>query len=287
MTSPIVIAGGGLAGGAAACMLARAGRPVTLIERQSQPTDKICGEFLSAEAQHYLSAIGIDPFALGGHKISSVRLVNGTSSVACKLPFAGAGLSRRVLDEALLHHAAQSGADVRRGHTLTLRQDRNPIILDLGDDEEIRPHTVFLATGKHDLRGLRRKSKAPSDLVGFKLHLHLDPAQTAALAGHVEIIMLPDGYAGLQLVENGKANLCLLVATARLQKAGNTWEGLLEHLVQTEPHLHTRPHQRRPQKPPAFDLPCSLRLRSRSRRRRPARYLPPRRPDGRHPLVHR
>jgi len=240
MTTPVVIAGGGLAGAAAACVLARAGCPVTIIERQSQATDKICGEFLSAEAQHYLSGIGIDLFALGAHKITSVRLVNGRSSVACKLPFAGAGLSRRVLDEALLHHAAGSGAAIRRGHTITLRRDRHPIILDLGDGEEIEPQTLFLATGKHDLRGLRRMSRTPSNLVGFKLHLALNAAQTASLAGHVEIIMLPDGYAGLQLVENGLANLCLLVTSTRLQNSGNSWDGLLEDLLQAEPHLRTR-----------------------------------------------
>ena len=203
MTPPVFIAGGGLAGAAAACVLSRAGHPVTLIERQSQATDKICGEFLSGEAQHYLAGIGIDTFALGAHRITAVRLVNGTSSATCKLPFTGAGLTRRVLDEALLHHAACLGAEIRRGQAVTLRQDRNPIILELGETEKIEPKTVFLATGKHDLRGLRRPAHLAPDLVGFKLHLHLDPAQTKALESVVEIIMLGDGYAGLQRVENG------------------------------------------------------------------------------------
>ena len=38
----------------------------------------------------------------------------------------------------------------------------------------------------------------------------------------------------------GCPNLCLLVGSARLQQHGNSWEGLLEHLLQTEPHLALR-----------------------------------------------
>ena len=45
--SEAVVIGGGLAGGAVATLLARAGREVTLIEREASPVDKVCGEFLS------------------------------------------------------------------------------------------------------------------------------------------------------------------------------------------------------------------------------------------------
>ena len=240
MSAPVVIAGGGPAGAAAACVLSRAGVAVTLIERTSEATDKICGEFLSAEAQHYLNGIGVDPFAHGAHRIGHVRLVNGTHVANSKLPFTGAGLSRRVLDEALLHHAALLGADIRRGQAVTLCQDESPLSLSLGAHGTIVPKTLFLATGKHELRGLRRTVGTASDCVGFKLHLRLDAAQTEALAGHVEIIMLRDGYAGLQRIEDGMANLCLLISNARLQEHGNCWEGLLDHLLQTEPHLSVR-----------------------------------------------
>ena len=235
----IVIAGGGLAGGAAACVLARAGRQVLLIERQAHPTEKICGEFLSAEAKHYLDGIGLDLVELGAHRITSVRFVHRNTCVAVALPFAGYGLSRRVLDDALLRRAAALGADIHRGETVRLREARK-LILDLSSSGEIRPKTLFLATGKHDLRGLRRQAKPARNLVGFKLHLRLDNGQTAALRAHVELILLKDGYAGLQLVENGLANLCLLVSDARLARAGGTWDGLLEDLLQAEPHLQTR-----------------------------------------------
>jgi flavin-dependent dehydrogenase len=235
----LVIAGGGLAGGAAACMLARAGRQVLLIERQASPANKICGEFFSAEAKHYLDGIGVDLVELGAHKINSVRLVHGSKTVAVALPFAGYGLSRRILDEALLHRAASLGAEIRRGEAVSLRAT-HPLILDLPSGGDLRPQTLFLATGKHDLRGVRRRARPKPNLVGFKLHLRLTCDQTKALGAHVELILLKDGYAGLQCVEARMANLCLLVEEARLARAGRTWDGLLQDLMQTEPHLHAR-----------------------------------------------
>ncbi len=237
--SRTVIAGGGLAGASAACLLAAAGRDTVLFERQAAPADKICGEFISTEAQRYFARIGIDLAGLGAHRISAIRLVHRDQIVSCALPFTGFGLSRRVLDEALLRRAAQMGAEIRRGEAIHVRSVRDPILLDTEAGEE-RADTLFLATGKHDLRGLRRDTKSTNDLVGFKLHLRLAPAQIAALAGHVELIMLPDGYAGLQLINDGLANLCLLVSSRRLQRAGGSWDGLLQNLLHAEPHIRAR-----------------------------------------------
>jgi flavin-dependent dehydrogenase len=156
------------------------------------------------------------------------------------LPSAGLGLSRRILDEAMLNHAAKCGVEIRRGQIVTLVRDRDPIMLSMSNGAELQTNTLFLATGKHDLRGLRRAASTPPDLVGFKVHMRLAPAQRAALIGWVEIILLQGGYAGLQLIEGDLANLCLLVDRSRLQAVGGGWEALREDLMRTEPHLRTR-----------------------------------------------
>eukprot|EP01037_Dinobryon_pediforme_P006008 gene6008-6080_t len=223
--SRVVVAGGGIAGAAAACLLARDGVEVTVLERSLGPTDKICGEFLSAEAQHYLGGLGLDALALGGHPITRVRLVKGGSVAQAALPFRGLGLSRYVLDEALLDHAERCGAAVMRGVVVG----------------EITPEMRFLATGKHEFRAARRDlDTAPERLVGFKMYWRLTPVQRAALSGVVEVILFRGGYAGLQMVEGGRANLCLLVHRDRLADAGGVWSGLLEHLTAECSHLRTR-----------------------------------------------
>ncbi len=221
----VVVAGGGLAGAAAATGLAQAGIDVTVVERNAGPVDKICGEFLSAEALTYLARLGLNVEALGGHDITHVRLVRGAKNVTAKLPFRGIGLSRKILDEALLQQAAACGAKVQRGQTFR--------------PDDHKHSDLFLATGKHELHGHKR-DKNPPDLVGFKMYFGLTPAQEAALAHHVELMMFPGGYGGLQLVENQRANFCLLVSSKRLKRVGGKWPDLLADLCAETPHLAAR-----------------------------------------------
>jgi len=233
--SPIVIAGGGIAGAAVAAGLARAGLDVTVIERETGPIDKICGEFLSTEAQDYLSKLGLNPAELGGHQISKLALVRGADSVETTLPFTGIGISRRILDDAVLNHAMCSGAKVLRGHRINAASAEGGLAIDVSGIGQIRPETLFLATGKHALRGLSRATSSHNDLVGFKMYFRLPAAAEAMLAGKIALILLPCGYAGLQLVEGKKANLCLLTERSHLQNTGSNWPGLLSNL-QTQSH---------------------------------------------------
>jgi flavin-dependent dehydrogenase len=228
-----LIAGGGLAGAAAACLL---GPEATLVERETGPHDKVCGEFISWEAQDALARLGIDPAALGGAPIDHVRLVHDNTTVTAKLPGRGIGLSRRILDEALLTQAAKNGARILRGHTI---RRLLPGGLNVDGIGPLTAQRTLLATGKHDLRNARR-DRTPEPLIGLKMFYRLSPAQTAELAGHVEIILFPGGYAGLQPIEDNQANLCLLIDRPHFEAAGNTWSGLIARLTHTTPHLATR-----------------------------------------------
>jgi flavin-dependent dehydrogenase len=232
----ILIVGGGLAGGAAAAQLAQAGARVRLLEREAGAHDKVCGEFLSGEAQLLLARLGLDPQALGGAPISRVRLVDGPRSAEAALPFAALGLSRRRLDEALLGHAASLGAQVTRG--LAARR------IACGRVEtsqgELSPTSLLLASGKHEVRGARREAQGAIDgYIGFKMHFRVRPAARADLQGLVEVSLLEGGYAGLQLVDDGVANLCLLVTRERFAALGRTWESLFASLL-AQPHLARR-----------------------------------------------
>jgi flavin-dependent dehydrogenase len=229
-----LIAGGGVAGGAVACLL---GPEALLIERERLAHDKICGEFISHEAQAYLARLGIDPLALGAARIDAVRLVHGDRIARATLPFHGLGLSRRALDAAMLAHAELAGATLLRGHAV---RSAVPGGLEVEGHGRLSAPAVFLATGKHDLRGLRRQpTGAPDDLVGLKMYFMLDAAQRVELAGHVEVLLFRSGYAGLQLVEGTIANLCLLISRAQFKAAG-AWRGVRQYLEQACPHLARR-----------------------------------------------
>jgi YD repeat-containing protein len=99
--------------------------------------------------------------------------------------------------------------------------------------------TVFLATGKHELRGAMRTDRGIG-MVGLKMYYALAPSQREALRQHVELILFAGGYAGLQLVEADRAVLCVLLPAAQLRAGGGRWDAMLDALMAECPHLHER-----------------------------------------------
>ncbi|MEO9188777.1 MAG: FAD-dependent monooxygenase [Acetobacteraceae bacterium] len=223
--SDTLIVGGGPAGASAAIHLARGGAPVALIERTTGPHDKVCGDFVGGPALAALADLGIDAAMLGGAPTARVRLIAGARMAETALPFPAYGLSRRVLDEALLSRAVAAGALVRRGEAMR------------GLDSCPPSGTVLLATGKHDLRGAARPAHG-SGAVGLKMYLTLAPDQAAALAGAVEMVLLASGYAGLQMVEAGRAVLCVMRYRAAVRARGA--DQLLAELAGVSAHLRLR-----------------------------------------------
>ena len=213
----IVVAGGGLAGAAAATLLAKGGARPLLIERTAGAHDKVCGDFVSTEAQAHLAGLGFDAGGLGGAAIDRVRLVSGNRAVEARLPFTALGLTRRRLDAALLDHAAAHGVEVQRG--VTVRQVDGTALAT--SDGDLTPATLLLATGKADVRGAKRATAGSLDhLIGYKQYYRAPAATLAALDGAIEIVLFDGGYAGVQRVEDGMVNLCLLVDRRRLDAAG-------------------------------------------------------------------
>jgi flavin-dependent dehydrogenase len=229
-----IIAGGGPAGAAAAILLARAGHAPRLFERSSGPHDVVCGAFLGWDALGSLAALGVDAAALGARPITRVRVVAAGREVETALPHAAAGLSRRKLDETLLDLAARAGARVARGASI---REAEGTTLRLADGQIETGDALFLATGKHELRGLARpRAEAPS--VGFRAAFLPDARTAAALGGVIELHAFPGGYAGLLLQEDGSANLCLSADAERIGPGGIGT--LLEELTRDAPLLAER-----------------------------------------------
>lgn len=214
--TPALIVGGGPAGSAAAIGLARGGAMPVVIERAATTRDVVCGGFLGWDAIAALKRLGLDPAALGARPIRTLRLVAGDRTVEAPLPHEAAGLSRRVLDAALLQSAEESGATVLRGRTVREVMDRTAR---LDDGEELHADALFVATGKHELRGAIRPIGARTVSVGLRAAL----PPVAGLEGVIELHLYNGGYAGLLLQEDGATNLCLSVAQARMTGGRETF----------------------------------------------------------------
>jgi len=231
MTKPILVIGGGLAGGAVATRLARTGHAVTVVEREAGPHDKVCGEFLSVEACRDLERLGLPAETLGGLPIDRIRIRHRHRTVEAPLPFLARSLSRAILDEALLDTASRAGAEVVRGVRVTRIVDGTVC----ASDGERTPDYILLATGKHDLRGLARRAPAKRHgYVGFKMHFRLSALALSELGTAIELHLFDQGYAGLQRIGSRDANLCLVVKRARLETLGNSWDALLTDLLRDQ-----------------------------------------------------
>ncbi len=241
MQDEVLIVGGGVAGCAASIALARKGRSVTLIERETTPRHKVCGEFLSGEALEDLHALGIDVASLGAVPLHHVRLAAAGRAAQASLPFPAASLTRKALDTALLAAAVAAGVRLERGRCVdSLSRTATRLWqATLNDGSIVEAPTAFLASGKHDLRGHSRP-KNRHQWVAFKMYYRLSAAQSADLADASELTLYPGGYGGIQPVEDGIANFCCVVERRYLARAGLRWESLLAKMQQDCPHLAMR-----------------------------------------------
>ena len=232
--APFIAVGGGLAGAAFALELARNGAPVLLLESTRSPHHKVCGEFLSEEAQTLLSYLGIDVHTMGASSIGTFRLAAGASYAEAPLPFRAAGYSRYRLDQALLEKAATAGAEVRRGMTVTEVSATDASIVVKAGGKKLTARAIALASGKHNLRQFPR---TPSDMVGFKLQLRVSASARALLDDVVQLMMFDGGYIGAIVVEEEFVTLCWVMHSALLQRIGADWGAQAAHLAQQSPLL--------------------------------------------------
>ena len=106
----ILIIGGGLAGLCAAVHLAMEGLDVAVLEKQTYPHHKVCGEYVSKEVEPYLERLGIDLRAKGAIEITrfSMSAIDGYN-IETELPLGGFGISRYAFDNYLYLRAKELG----------------------------------------------------------------------------------------------------------------------------------------------------------------------------------
>lgn len=229
----VAIVGAGLAGAALAHHLAVGGARVLLLEALRYPTHKLCGEFLSPEAQGLCRRLGLSLAAAGAVPIRRVVMTGvGGARWAAPLPGEALGLSRRALDPLLFDVACAAGADGeqeaeardiagRAGH-FTVRYHRR------GAELKAAARLVVLAHGKRgrlDHALGRRFVQEAQPYVAFKTHY-----AGLGLGDTIEVHGFSGGYLGLSAVEGGRVNACLLARAAVLREAGRSYGALLAHM---------------------------------------------------------
>ena len=232
---PPLVLGAGPAGCAAAIALAEQGAAPVLLDRDAEVRDQLCGGFLSWRTAEQLRRLGVDPVRLGARRVERVALFARGREVVAPLPALSFGLSRRALDGALRARALAAGA---RLEIETARGIEGSEVL--GRARRWVGDGLFLATGKHDLRGIGRPRPSRDPALGLRLRLPASTARSALLAGRIELHLFAGGYAGIVLHEDGTANACLAVRKSLLAASGGNPAGLLGGLARRHPHFAAR-----------------------------------------------
>ncbi len=245
----IAIVGAGPAGASLAIRLASNGFNVTVIEKETFPRHKLCGEFISPECLRHFESLGVLDKMLnaGGERIVETRFYdrrgNGFSVPSSLLDDGGfaLSLSRSEMDRILLDKASEAGAKVLDGTKLTdvdLHDSRILSINVIGKDRQQRSLEADLfvdATGRNlalSKLGARKlsgvsKTARRSIAVGFKNHF----SGVSIPQGICEIFVFPGGYGGLTSVENGLVNLCFLIDSKAARRIGTNADTLVEQAV--------------------------------------------------------
>lgn len=232
-----LILGGGPAGSAAAITLARGGARPLVIERTRETGDALCGGLLSWRTLETLARLGIAADALNPARVTRVRLFARDRIVETALPAPAIGVSRVRLDALLLDQAKASGAAVERGVVARAIEDG---AIRTGDGARLASDALFLASGKHDVRGAARPSAARGADPTLGLRTRRRGAEVARYVGEsIELHLFDRGYAGVVLQEDGSANICLAIRRSRLTEAGSP-DALLTALAAEVPAFADR-----------------------------------------------
>lgn len=248
----VVVVGAGPGGSSAAYFLARAGARVVLLDKETFPRDKTCGDCVSHSALEQLSRMGLDGWleTRSFHAPTGVRIgaPNGELAVLeisshSEQTFRfGRIIPRRELDATLLNVATAAGAQFVAGARATgmsVDNERaNVYVVANGKTQTLRCQIVIAADGtKGSFSHSVGLQKGPLVGVAVRAYLAGDDHCENFFDVFYEADIVP-GYGWVFPVGHGICNVG--IGMIAMQANGNSLKSRLQEFISTNPYVLDR-----------------------------------------------
>jgi len=254
----VAIVGGGPAGSACAIFCAQAGLRTVVLERETFPREKVCGDCLNPACWPVLRRLGVADAVRGlpNGVLEAVDFIgiNG-ARVRVDLPRhedAEIAVKRSIFDNLLLQRARTAGADVHEG-TMVTRMEKTrwgDWKIDAVRDKVTAP-VVVAADGRNSTIARFRNllPRIQRERVALQTHIPLP----SGFGNRVVLQFLKEGYSGQAPVNDEELNLCLVGVAASIDRL-KKWAAAEFGISTTQPWRTITPLARAPLDPARDNL---------------------------------
>lgn len=247
----VLVVGAGPAGSAAAAWAARSGLDVLLVDAETFPRDKPCGDGLTPRAIAELDHLGLTGWLDGRARNWGLRAAGFGEELYLRwpggsLPDHGAAAPRLVLDEAIRATALASGANAVEGHrAVGVQVDRGAVrsvtFATADGNREISCRRLVVADGARSQLGRRLgRTWHKGTAYGVAARGYIDSGRSDDpwISSHLELRgeegELLSGYGWVFPLGDGRVNVGVGTLATERRPADVNLRGLLAHYAQSQ-----------------------------------------------------
>jgi len=234
------IIGGGLAGLALSILLAQKNYKVILLEKETYPFHRVCGEYISLESWKFIESLGLNLSNLHLPVIKKliVSAPNG-NTLKSPLDLGGFGISRFFIDNELKRIALENGVKLleqTKVKEIVFNEKYFSITYNGGSAQCPVAVGSFGKRSNLDVNWSRdfvkKKANKLNNYVGVKYHI-----KTSFAADTIALHNFKNGYCGISKVEDDKYCLCYLTTAQNLKDNNNSIRQMEQNILCKNPFL--------------------------------------------------